>query len=53
MQFSGSVASQYKQIGNAVPVGLGEAIGKALVKLTRRRPTKEQMRLLEASGRYR
>lgn len=27
----GSTADRYKQIGNAVPVGLGEAVGRALV----------------------
>jgi len=30
-QFSGSMASQYKQIGNAVPVNMGFYIGKALI----------------------
>ena len=30
-KFSGTVAERYRQIGNAVPVGLAEAIGKALV----------------------
>ncbi len=30
--FSGSLSNKYMQIGNAVPVGLGEAIGKALIK---------------------
>ncbi|WP_309572502.1 DNA cytosine methyltransferase [Deinococcus sp.] len=29
--FSGSVSDQYRQIGNAVPVGLGRAIGGALL----------------------
>ena len=29
-QFCGSVAAQYKQIGNAVPIQLAEAIGRAL-----------------------
>jgi DNA (cytosine-5)-methyltransferase 1 len=32
-QFCGSLSSQYKQIGNAVPVNLAFAIGRALVKL--------------------
>ena len=27
----GSVKDQYKQIGNAVPVGLGEAVGRAIL----------------------
>ncbi len=31
--FSGSLSSQYKQIGNAVPVNLAFAIGRALVRL--------------------
>jgi len=30
-QFSGSVAAQYKQIGNAVPVNLAKAIGHSLI----------------------
>lgn len=29
-KFAGSVASRYRQIGNAVPVGLGAAIGNAI-----------------------
>lgn len=32
-QIEGSILEQYKQIGNAVPVGLGFAVGKHLVKL--------------------
>ncbi len=30
-QFTGSIASQYKQIGNAVPVNLGYHIGRCLI----------------------
>ncbi len=29
-EISGSILNQYKQIGNAVPVGLGQAVGKAI-----------------------
>jgi DNA (cytosine-5)-methyltransferase 1 len=29
--FAGSVASRYKQIGNAVPVNLAEAVGKSMI----------------------
>lgn len=29
--FMGATAAKYRQIGNAVPVGLGEAIGKAII----------------------
>jgi len=32
-QFSGSVSSQYKQIGNAVPVNLAFAVGRSMVAL--------------------
>lgn len=31
-KFTGSINNQYKQIGNAVPVNLAEAIGKSVVK---------------------
>lgn len=32
-QFSGKLSSQYKQIGNAVPVNFAYAIGRALIRL--------------------
>lgn len=32
-QFAGSLAQQYKQIGNAVPVNLGKEIGYSIIKL--------------------
>ncbi len=32
-EFQGSLSSQYKQIGNAVPVNLGHAVATSLVKL--------------------
>lgn len=55
-EFAGSVASQYRQIGNAVPVGLGEAIGNALADTMRGRrrqnQQEHQIRLLEKSPRY-
>jgi len=35
-EFSGSITSQYKQIGNAVPVNLAYAIGRALFRLKNR-----------------
>jgi len=34
-QFVGSIRRKYTQIGNAVPTGLGTAIGKTLLKTTR------------------
>lgn len=49
--FAGSVASQYRQIGNAVPVGLGEAIGRALVAVMEERAPR-QRRLLERKSGY-
>lgn len=33
--FEGSVRKKYEQVGNAVPVGLGKAIGKALIGASR------------------
>ena len=32
-EFTGSIGSQYKQIGNAVPVNLAYAIGRSLIRL--------------------
>ena len=32
-QFEGSLGAQYRQIGNAVPVNLAYAVGRALVRL--------------------
>jgi DNA (cytosine-5)-methyltransferase 1 len=46
--FAGSVASQYRQIGNAVPVGLGKAIGDAVARLIQRTAEGNQ-RPLEAA----
>lgn len=37
-QIEGSLLEQYKQIGNAVPIGLGYAVGKLLVKLINNQP---------------
>ena len=31
-QFSGPLAQQYKQIGNAVPVNLGREVGYSIIK---------------------
>ena len=36
-EFCGSVSSQYKQIGNAVPVKLAEELGKQIIKALRNR----------------
>ena len=33
MQFAGTMAEKYRQIGNAVPVGLGRALGDTLVSI--------------------
>lgn len=39
-KFSGSTAAQYKQIGNAVPVNLGYHIGKCVIAMLSKTPTK-------------
>jgi DNA (cytosine-5)-methyltransferase 1 len=36
--FSGSIASQYKQIGNAIPVNLGYHIGRCLIAMLNQKP---------------
>lgn len=30
-EFAGTISAKYRQIGNAVPVGLAEAIGRAII----------------------
>jgi len=35
--FSGSVGAQYRQVGNATPLAIGEAIGHAITKTARKR----------------
>lgn len=40
-KFAGPVSSQYKQIGNAVPVNLAKAIGEAIVKFLNEKCTEE------------
>ncbi len=39
-KFEGKITSQYKQIGNAVPVKLGEAIGKSIINALKNKPNK-------------
>ncbi|GIW29596.1 MAG: cytosine-specific methyltransferase [Meiothermus sp.] len=50
--FCGSMADRYRQIGNAVPVGLGKAIGESIVATMRgeSRTTIRQGRLFELAG---
>jgi DNA (cytosine-5)-methyltransferase 1 len=37
-QFAGSVASQYKQIGNAVPTNLGYHVGRCIIAMLNKEP---------------
>jgi DNA (cytosine-5)-methyltransferase 1 len=46
-QFDGSVSSQYKQIGNAVPVNLGYHIGRCLIAMLNGKPDPKTMDVLE------
>ena len=46
-QFSGSVSSQYKQIGNAVPVNLGYHIGRCVIAMLENKPDSETMDIAE------
>ena len=45
-EFSGSTASQYKQIGNAVPVNLGYHLGRCLIATLNRKPDLTTMLVL-------
>lgn len=52
-KFAGPTAHKYKQIGNAVPVGLGKAVGEAIVRLMSAvDPTEGQLRLLDKQEAY-
>jgi len=55
--FAGNIASQYRQIGNAVPPSLAEHVGKSLLKMLDGLPASGPIRLelprhLEAAIRY-
>ena len=43
-KFTGTVSAQYRQIGNAVPVGLAEAIGRAIISTADKTSTIETRR---------
>lgn len=45
--FSGSTASQYKQIGNAVPVNLGYHIGRCLIAMLKDKYDTDTMDIIE------
>ncbi len=45
-QFAGSVASQYKQIGNAVPVNLSYHIGECLIAMLENKPDPKTMDII-------
>lgn len=43
-KFVGTIAEKYKQIGNAVPVGLGKAIGEAIIAVANKEATVDTKR---------
>lgn len=43
-KFTGTISAQYRQIGNAVPVGLAEAIGRAVIATANKTSTIETKR---------
>lgn len=43
-KFMGTISAQYRQIGNAVPVGLAEAIGRAIISTANKTSTIETKR---------
>lgn len=46
-KFAGSTISQYRQIGNAVPIGLGTALGRAVSSVWNRRNEKKPLGVVE------
>ena len=46
-EFTGSTASQYKQIGNAVPVNLGYHMGRCIIAMLDNKPDPETMDVIE------
>lgn len=51
-EFAGSTSQKYKQIGNAVPVGLGTAVGGAVLCALGYEKPAGQLRLMEESETY-
>ncbi len=51
-RFAGSTAEKYRQIGNAVPVGLGEAVGRAIAAVAEAKKPAGQQRLFERRRAY-
>ena len=49
-KFEGSTASQYRQIGNAVPVGLGAALGKSVQAAWKRRAGARKLGTVESKN---
>jgi len=45
-EFVGSMSSQYKQIGNAVPVNLGFHMGQCLIAMLQNKPDKSTMEII-------
>lgn len=45
--FAGSMTSQYKQIGNAVPVNLGYHVGKCVIAMLENKPDLKTMEIFE------
>lgn len=45
--FEGSVRKKYEQVGNAVPIGLGKAVGKALLEASRTHANPQRLERIE------
>jgi hypothetical protein len=48
-EIEGTILNQYKQIGNAVPIGLGEALGKAILNNLQGKKTIDKYRNFQYS----
>jgi len=49
-EFVGSVSSQYKQIGNAVPTNLGYHVGRCLIAMLHNKPDLKTMEMVEKNS---
>lgn len=48
--FAGSVRQKYQQVGNAVPIGLGQVLGETIRLAMRRKPNADRLGIVECTN---